>query len=103
MNTFEHKGKSTFLERKKYKLFILSFEAWVTTSGFPAQKLHPRFYKRDTKQKTSRPSSEPPKALEGHPSPKPGLLILNRFMSLLDFQTDTALGHLWLHVQGFLR
>lgn len=32
MNTFEHKGKSTFLEQEKYKLFNPSFAAWATIS-----------------------------------------------------------------------
>ena len=40
--------------------------------------------------------------LEGCPSPEPGQLILNHSMSLLNSQTDAALGHHWLPVQVLL-
>lgn len=56
MNTFEHKGESTFLEQEKYKRFIPAFEAGAAISGIPAQKLHPCFCKqvRDSEEAASR-------------------------------------------------
>lgn len=95
MDAFEHKGESTFLEQEKYKLVILSFEAWATVSGFPAQKLPLRFYKQEIQSsgfaallRATRSSSS---FRKGVPPLSPGSASSTR-RSLLSSQTGAALG-----------